>query len=306
MKKLLTILFFVAFSASLSNAQSWRYYRNEFSLGVGATTFLGELGGNPGDGVNGLRSVKDIDLAMTRYVFSVGYRYIFNPYFAGRVNFYQARVDGDDQKTENPFRKNRNLHFKSPISELGLAFEVYPFKEYIGHPYRLTGARGKKNRHLSPYLMAGVSGFYFNPKAQFERSGSWVKLHDFQTEGVDYNRLQISIPYGFGLKYSINRTWSIGFEYTWRKTFTDYIDDASDVYIDQADVAAHAQANGLNVNHALYFADPNLGLPEATSYPGKISAGEQRGDNTDLDSFNYAIFSVHYRLLKGRFNLPKF
>ncbi len=296
MRKILLLFAFVA-AAGVSNAQSWRYYRHELFAGVGATQFLGELGGNDGIGRNGFASVKDIELALTRPVLSLGYRFKISPMFAIRANFSQGRVDGDDARTEDPWRKNRNLHFKSPISELSAMFEFYPLTERIGHPYRMNGARGKKIKHLSPYLFGGFGGFFFNPKAKYQRSGSWTKLHTYDTEGVDYKRISMAISYGGGLKYSLNKQWSIGFEFGMRKTFTDYIDDVSSVYIDNSSFATP---------EGQYFADPNLGLPEATSYPGPISAGQQRGDESDLDSYMFAIFSVHYRLLKGRLNLPKF
>jgi len=281
--------------SGFASAQNWRYYRHELSLGLGMTSFLGELGGNNGIGRNGFASLTDVDANQTRYVFQAAYRYKISPIFAIRGAFYQGRVDGDDANTEEPFRKNRNLHFKSPISELSATIEIYPFTERIDHPYRLSGVRGIKVRHLSPYIHAGIGGFLFNPKAQYQRSGDWIKLQPLQTEGVDYKRVSAAISYGFGLKYALSKQWSIGFEFGQRKTFTDYIDDVSDAYIDNASFQDVETA---------WFADPNLG--ETNVSPGPFDAGQQRGDNSDLDSYMFAIFSVHYRLLKGRLNLPKF
>lgn len=292
--RILLLLAFVI-SACLANAQSWRYYRHELSFGLGATQFLGELGGNNGIGLNGIKSVKDIEFSLTRPGATIGYRYKISPVFAVRGGFYYGRVDGDDAKTLEPFRRNRNLHFKSPIAELTASVEIYPFGEKIDHPYRLTGARGAKVKHLSPYLHAGIGGFFFNPKAKYQRSGDWKKLHQYNTEGVDYSRINAAISYGLGLKYSLNKVWSIGFEFGQRKTFTDYIDDVSGSYIDNSTFTDP---------EAAWFADPNLG--ETNVSPGPFDAGQQRGDASDLDSYMFAIFSVHYRLLKGRLNLPKF
>ena len=292
---LLTLLLIAA--TCTSSAQNWRYFRHEFYGGVGASQFLGELGGNKGEGRNGFASVTDLEWALTRYVGTLGYRFKLNPAFAIRAAFTFARVDGDDKRTDNPFRKNRNLHFKSPIYELALGVEWYPLSEKIGHPYRMSGTRGKKVRHLSPYVFAGVGGLYFNPKARYLRTGPWEPLAPYQTEGVSYSRFTAALLYGAGLKYSLNKQWSIGFEFGMRKTFTDYMDDVSGTYIDNS---------SFPTAQAAWFADPSLELPEATSISGPISAGQQRGDASDLDSYMFAILSVHYRLLKGRINLPKF
>lgn len=289
---LLTTLICLSYSAT---SQSWRYYRHELSFGLGASNFLGELGGNDGIGLNGFKSVKDLEFALTRPVATIGYRFKINQMFAVRANFYQGRVDGDDARTDEPFRQNRNLHFKSPISELSGIFEFYPFGEKIDHPYRMSGAQGKKVRKLSPYLFGGIGGFFFNPKAKYQRSGKWQKLHQYQTEGVKYSRISAAISYGGGLKLALSKEWSIGFEFGMRKTFTDYIDDVSGSYIDNSTFSDP---------QAAWFADPNLGVTNVA--PGPFDAGQQRGDASDLDSYMFAIFSVHYRLLKGRMHLPKF
>ena len=303
MKKLLFIAAFLT-ATMITYAQSWKFYRHELQAGIGGTMFLGELGGSDGAGVNGIPSVKDLNLTASRYVLTLGYRYKINHYFAARASFYAARVDGYDSKTNEVFRNNRNLSFKSPIYELSGIFEFYPFKEHVGHPYRMSGTRGKKIKSLSPYFFGGVGGFFFNPKGKY--NGSWEKLAPYQTEGVAYKRISLAIPYGVGLKYSLNKQWSIGFEFGQRKTFTDYIDDVSTTYIGETAAANFATANGLDPNAAMHFSDPSLMLAEAGWDGVKINAGQQRGDSSDKDSYMFAIFSVHYRLLKGRLNLPKF
>src|SRR5690606_14136484 len=113
-----TLLLIFATICSTSFSQSWRYYRHELMFGLGASNFLGDLGGNDGIGLNGFKSIKDLEFALTRPVVTLGYRFRATQSIALRVAFFQARVEGDDAKTEDPWRKNRNLHFKSPISEL--------------------------------------------------------------------------------------------------------------------------------------------------------------------------------------------
>lgn len=295
---IITLLTFCARNAS---AQSWTYLRNEIYGGIGASNFLGELGGANQIGTNGL---KDLEFSLTKPNITLGFRYIVNPYLAFRSSFTQGWVSGNDAKTTDIYRQNRNLNFKSPISELTLMVEYYPLSEKIDHRYRMKGVRGKKARFLSPYITAGIGGFYFNPKGKY--NGSWYKLQPLKTEGQGlaggpeaYKRISLCLPVGIGLKYAMNKFWSIGFEISGRKTFTDYIDDVSTVYYDPGALAAINPMSPL-------LADPSLGqIPGATS-PNADGTGAQRGDSKDKDAYMFAIFSVHYRFLKYRMHLPKF
>ncbi len=286
--------------ASSALAQSWPFLKHEVFGGLGAANFLGELGGANQIGTNGL---KDMEFSLTRPVINVGYRYIITKTFAVKGSFNQAWISGNDAKTKDPVRQNRNLNFKSPITEISVMVEYYPFTEKIDHMYRMRGVKGKRPRYFSPYVTVGIGGFYFNPKGYY--NGAWHKLQPLKTEGQgmtggpkQYKRISLCIPVGIGVKYALSKVWSIGFEVTGRKTFTDYIDDVSTVYYDPA---ALALINPLSPN----LADPSLGtIPGATS-PNADGTSAQRGDSKDKDSYMFAIFSVHYRFLKYRMHLPK-
>lgn len=281
--------------------QSWTYLRNELYGGIGASNFLGELGGANQIGTNGL---KDLEFSLTRPNITLGYRYIVSPYIGVRAAFSQAWVSGNDAKTTDIYRQNRNLNFKSPISELTFMVEYYPFTEKIDHRYRMRGVKGKRTRYLSPYITAGIGGFYFNPKGKY--NGTWYALQPLKTEGQGltggpnpYKRVSLCIPIGIGMKYALNKYWSIGFELTGRKTFTDYIDDVSTVYYDPIALAAVNPMSPV-------LADPSLGQIPGATLPNADGSSAQRGDSKDKDSYMFAIFSVHYRFLRYRRHLPKF
>jgi hypothetical protein len=276
-------------------------------FGMGASNFMGELGGANRTGTNGLR---DFEFSMTRPTFTGGYSYMANQNLKLKGFALYGRLKGDDQLTQERYRNNRNLHFRSPVIELGGAVEYYPFKEKFIHPYRMRGTKKGNMRFFSPYLSVGVGGMWFNPKAQYT-DGKWYALKPLATEGQGlpggpkpYSRLQIFIPVGLGVKYALNEQWSIGFELSRRFVFTDYLDDVSNVYYDNAAIAA---SNG---PIAAYFADPSLGIipdiEDGSIVLSVTGTGQQRGDVEDKDTYMFAIFSVHYRLLKGRLNLPKF
>lgn len=291
--------FFIALllSSSTSYAQTWQYLRHEVFGGIGGSNFLGELGGANQIGTNGL---KDLEISLTNPNLNLGYRIIANQHFAFKAMFTQGWVSGNDAKTQEFFRQNRNLNFRSPISELDLCIEYYPFKERIQSLYRMKGVKGKREILLSPYFVAGIGGFYFNPKQKYD--GKWYKLHKMHTEGqglpdgpAQYKRMSLAIPIGFGVKYALDKFWSIGFEMMGRKTFTDYIDDVSTVYYDSDALATIDPMAPVLANPAL----------DKGTYGYVTATGMQRGDPTDKDSYVFAIFSVHYRLLKYRMHLPK-
>lgn len=128
-----------------------------------------------------------------------------------------------------------------------------------------------------------------------------MRLQPLGTEGqgliasrTKYSLIGICIPVGIGFKYTIDRYWGVGLEIGLRKTFTDYIDDVSTTYFDFAN---YPDANDL----AAVLADrSNKSDPKVTT------AGQQRGDPRDKDSYMFGIFSLNYKLRTGRNNLPRF
>lgn len=106
-------------------------------------------------------------------------------------------------------------------------------------------------------------------------SGAKVPLKPLSTEGQGfpggaepYSNFGIAIPFGFGMRKSINRTLGIKLELTHRFTFTDYIDDVSTVYYDPNYLATNVSPQ------AAYFSNPELGnLWDRVTAPG-----QQRGD----------------------------
>jgi hypothetical protein len=87
----------------------------------------------------------------------------------------------------------------------------------------------------------------------------------------------------------------IGLEYGIRKTFTDYIDDASKTYYDNSTLAIE------NGALSALMADKST-----KDFPYITAAGEQRGDPRDKDSYMFAIISINYKLRTGRSSFPMF
>jgi len=280
-----------------SEAQRWKRMRYELNGGLGASNFLGELGGSDQIGTD---LMKDLDFMMTRYVISGGLRYKLSKRFATKASLQIGMLRGDDAQTQEFSRNYRNLSFRSPLYEFSIQFEASITKEQVGTRYRLRGIKGRSWLPVNIYPFVGIAGFYMNPKAKY--NGKWHALRPLATEGQgyfstrpQYSRFQLAIPVGIGFKYSFTRRWSISLEYGIRKTFTDYIDDVSTTYINKD----HLMAAASDAEMAVVLADrADGGLGQDGSLPFKTEPGAQRGNPMNDDSYMFAIVSLNYKFRK--------
>ncbi len=303
---LLISIFFVIFFQELysqggfTRPNDWKKYRKELVLQAGVSEFLGDLGGLNRIGTD--FSPVDLEFTLTRPAFSLAYRYKFAKNFNIHSSFNYLLVAGDDKLTTEQFRNNRNLNFRSNIFELAVRAEVSFFASQVGHRYGIKKTlkrrhKGKSNEFI---LFAGVGGFWYNPKGRNPATGNYEKLYPLHTEGQglaggpkQYKRISISIPMGIAWRMTLNKLWCVGLEYSFRKTFTDYIDDVSTTYY--YDKTAQVDAYGVK---SLAFADPSLGnIPNATANNGD-GTGAQRGDK-EKDSY------MSLQVTIGRFFPPK-
>ena len=304
MKKFI-IVFIAFFMLSIFDAdgQRWKRLRYEVCYGLGASNFLGDLGGADKIGAGGFQ---DLELSLTRYVLNVGGRYRLMSWLAMKGSLNIGMIKGDDKLTNEVSRQYRNLSFKSPIVELAAVVEVSVIQEKAGSRYRIKGVKGRRGLALNTFPYIGIAAFYFNPKAEYK--GVWHALQPLTTEGQGqfetrkkYSRFQIAIPIGIGFKYALDRRWSISLDYGIRKTFTDYLDDVSMTYADSADIIRGTMGDR---NTALALADPSDGTE-----PGKTKAGQQRGNPNNNDTYMFAIVSLNYKfrkIKKLRRSRPKF
>ena len=306
---LLISFFFVlsSYSQSFRFGSFWKQSRNELVFGGGASYFLGELGGRDQVGSN---FVQDLEISKTRYVINLGYRYFLLEPLSVKTSFYYGMVSGDDNTTKEPYRANRNLHFRSPVYEASLLLEYHLLKTRTGSRYNIRGARSSGGFSLGVNVFFGAGYMFFNPQAQYQRTGSWIDLHPLNTEGqglsvggvvgpAPYKKSSLVLPFGIAFRYSVSQMIKLGLEIGSRITFTDYIDDVSGVYYDKEEIR---KAKG---DEAAWFADPSLGtIPIVTD--GAWSSdptlpGRERGDATDKDSYGFVVLTANYKLGKRGF-----
>ncbi len=190
-----------------------------------------------------------------------------------RVGLFQ--MSGNDAHSNINAIKVRNLRFISLCKELSLHASFYPLD---------------RNRYLlAPYATIGTGVLFFNPKAPL--NGKWYELQPLGTEGqgingqARYSRNTRVLNFGAGTHFKINKRFSVGVEFLFHLTNSDYLDDVSGQYYDKASLNAY-----YGNNNSSLLSDPSyLVSPDLTSafYPitdanGNTSylgiAGESRGD----------------------------
>lgn len=276
------------FLSILTYFSAYSQYYVDYGFSVGASNYLGEMGGGIGERRGGLADMK---LNYTRWNLGGFYRYRISNRFGVKGTLNYVRLSGNDSETLNPNRRGRNLNFKNDMIEAAGHLELYLYK------VNDVGGTGRYSSDFNLYLFGGVGAFYSNPKG--ELNGEWYALQPLQTEGVSYSKFNFAIPAGIGFYYTINRKYRLGLEASWRTTFTDYIDDVSDKYVLHTDPLTAKLANKTNQEliTEIHLDNPDLnnGSPQVTTY----QPGRKRGDPEHNDS--YATVTVNFSwAIRGR------
>ena len=296
-------------SGQFFDREKWRDQRHQIVVGLGASNFLGELGGKNDIGTDDFR---DLELGETRFAAFLGYKYTLYKKLYLRTDLTWGQVSGNDNLTQEMFRNNRNLSFRSNLFEAAamLEFEI-PIRRRPGHIYDIKGVKGWRNQGVSLFVFGGIGGVYFNPKTYFQ--GQWIPLRPLRTEGQglpggpdEYSRLALAIPVGLALSQRISHQVSIALEASFRWTNTDYIDDVSTVYYDPSDIELYL--GGSQGQVASYLSNPALGLENDGLWQRVTAPGQQRGDETDDDAYMFLMLRTNilledqYKYRKGKFS----
>src|SRR5690554_227586 len=281
-------------------------YRWDFGVNVGASNYLGEIGGQE---LTRRDFIFDMKLNRTQYVVGGFVRYKISPQLSANVGFNYGKIKANDYNSKNPARVARNLSFQNNIAEITGRLELNLF--YAND----VSGRGYYNPDFRIYGFLGAGVMKHDPKAYYhgdleEFNGELVALQPLRTEGVDYKLWQFTLPVGLGLYFTHNKVHRFGWEIGYRTTFTDYLDDVSTNYAREDQLSpenrelARAMSNRTNAQSLAdakaYAEIYDMDIPNA----GSFAPGEKRGDVTNNDGYLFTQFTYSY-VLKGRSNFYK-
>jgi hypothetical protein len=245
----------------------------EFGLGIGAAHYFGDLNSRP-------------QFNRPKIAASIFFRKNFGNYIAARVNASYAEIGYSDKyNTHNEFQRRRNLSFNSNIWELAVQADFNFYRFLPGDP----------NYRFTPYTTLGVGIFNYDPYAYL--GSEKYNLRQLGTEGQGssmyperktYSSMAFSVPFGVGLKYSLNERFNIGAELVYHFTTTDYLDDVSTTYADPAAFPANPDGTP----SAAFL------LQDRSYDTGTVIGGDgiQRGNSRQKDQFATVLFYLSFNL----------
>lgn len=248
-------------------AQSFYNWKRDRKLmlgfGIGTTNYYGDIS-NPGQLINANPNV------------ALNLEYPASPRLNARFEIMYYQIEAADSEYEgNKSREDRyvrNLSFRANNFEASLSATLSLYKDN-----RVYYLRPKFN----PYALLGIGVTTVNPKAKYR--GDWYNLRPIQTEGVEYSPVALVVPFGAGVKFKVNNEFNMAVEATYRIAFTDYLDDISSNYIDNASFTDPVEA---------ILADRRQELGMSPAAAGKIRGNPDSNDG-------YFTLSV-----KGTYYLP--
>jgi hypothetical protein len=244
----------------------------EFGVGLGAAHYFGDL--------NTRAHLNRPKPAATLF-----FRKNFGNYIALRVGGTFAQLGYSDiYNKQNETMRRRNLSFNTNIWELGLQGDFNFYRFMPGEPdFRWT-----------PYVTLGASIFNYDPFAYLNGEKHFLRQLGTEGQGLDtsrgqqYSSMSFAIPFGVGIKYSINERINLGFEIVHRFTNTDYLDDVSTTYADKTLFPPNPDGTP---SAAFLLSDRSYETGEPIGIKGR-----ERGNSKNKDQFVTAIFYISFNL----------
>ena len=304
------IVFFLSLVFAMLSNESSAQYRWDYGLKVGASNYLGDIGGKY---LPRRDFVVDMHLVSTRMSAGAYARYKVNKRLAFSTNFDWIRITDRDAYTTYAPRRARNSNFRNDLLELGGRAEVTIWYDND------VGNKGYYNPDFKVFLFAGLAGYASNPKGQIYKDGEvqyggeWFSLRDWKTEGqtTPYAKYGMAIPTGIGAYFTYNKKWRVQWDLSWRTVFTDYLDDLSTVYGNPEDENANQFVNGQTYQALLdglvaenpQYTSADLYIDNFRYVDGAVKQAP-RGDATHNDSYLTTQLTVT-RVVRGRSSFYK-
>ena len=218
------ILFFLLIYPKWANGQKWA-----IDVFGGASNYIGDLVQDP------------YVLYNTRGAVGIGISHGISSRLYVKAAITTGKYYAHDKNNRSEALVQRNLSVHSWITEFSTTAT-----------YDLLNIETSR---ITPDLFGGLAVFGFNPYT-FEDRGAKVFLQPLSTEGQGispypdrkpYQLTQFSLPFGGGIRFRVNEKVSLAWEIGLRKTNTDYMDDVSTSYVDEAILLAERGSRAVSV-----------------------------------------------------------
>lgn len=278
----LLLFSFLTLASSLSAQYYW-----DVGVRLGGANYLGEMGGQDQPRRD---FVYDMKPGQTNLMSGAFVRYKLNRLLSFELGFNYGRIQGADSLSSYGPRVARNLSFRNDIKELSLKTQVFFYNVFD------VGNTGRYVLAFRSYAFVGGAVFHHNPQAYYQ--GEWHDLRPLQTEGQSYPAVSFSIPKGVGFYFTYKKQYRFGWEFGWRTSFTDYLDDASTTYPDPESLDSDLARALSDRSDRAYQQQGEGSLPPRENYG---TEGSPRGDPSNNDSYIFTSVSFSY-VLRGQSN----
>lgn len=292
--KVIFLIFLFVFIFKISSFSQYYYYNNNYYDNDIIVEIGGSIGEMQGAADVGRKNFSPLllpmyDLKSTKTNSSIYIGILYQNIVGARIEYTRGNVAGADRNSNVDYYKTRNLSYKSYIHELSLIGEFHPLmlKSYDNLP------------KYSPYIMAGIGFFSFNPQTLYK--GKWVDLQPLHTEGQGFKEFPdrkpyslnaVSFPIGVGMKYELSPFFNLRLEVLYRFTSTNYLDDVSRTsYFDPNLFSKNSPAKEASIDAALSSRYKDV-------HPDIDLIGNGRGVSNTND--RYLTFNLKFGLALGR------
>lgn len=154
-------------------------------------------------------NVFDVNLLNTRFMYSLGLRYIHYNNFGLKAAIHYGTFVGTDEGSKYD---GRGFSFKTEVKEFTLNAEYV----LLGGPY------AKRLTPHTVYLYGGAGLIQSNTVLKHE--GIIIFAPTRLDDKVKLTDLQPVIPIGIGYQYSLNNRFNVGIDVGYHYTFSDFVD----------------------------------------------------------------------------------
>ncbi len=206
----------------LDSTQLTAQYRLELGGFVGTSYYMGDLNAmapfaNPHITIGGIG------------------RYVFTDRLALKGMALFGNISGDYKNQELKYLESSddNYTFNRSIGDISAQME-FNFRSY-DHKYISTTT-------FTPYISVGIASTIYN------------RINTESENSVSKPSFILSLPFGVGVKYKVNKHVRIGAEWTFRKTFVDDLDYVGEGSIDPSDPYGFGESTFTHNNDWISFA----------------------------------------------------